>query len=174
MLCALVATFLALPSLFAGFFYDDYMQLAQLDGLTVPHGGPFDLYNFAGGGTETAQLIQHGPLPWWTSPAFRMHFWRPLSSAVITAEYAVFGHHAALFHAVSLLFQIALVLAVGALFRKALPSLWAPSLLLFAIDDAHWDGVGWIAAINCLLSLLGAVLALVAYRRYREEEWKPG
>ncbi len=171
-LCALgvlVATTLALPSLFVGFFYDDVMQLRQLDGMAAPHGGTFDLYNFAAGGAETEDLIAHGPLPWWTSPAFRMHFWRPLASAIIAAQYAIFGHRAVLFHAVSLLFQAALIVAVAALFRKTVPSLWVIGLFLFAIDDAHWDGVGWICAINCLLALLGGVLTSIAYRRYREE-----
>jgi len=174
LICVLAATLLALPSLFSGFFYDDYMQIAQLEGWSVPHGGTFDLYNFASGGKETAQLIEHGPLPWWTSPNFQMHFWRPLASAAIALQYFVFGHHAAFYHLVSLLLQGALIVAAGALFRRAVPSIWAFGLLLFAIDDAHWDAVGWIAAINGVLALLTSILSLLAYRRYREEEWKPG
>jgi hypothetical protein len=85
-----------------------------------------------------------------------MHFWRPLSSALIALQYAVFGEHAAAFHGVSLLIQIALILAVAALFRRVLPTLWPISLLLFAID-AHWDAVGWIAANNSMLALLVTV-----------------
>jgi len=170
----IVATLLALPAVFSDFYSDDSIQIAQLEGWAPPRGTTFDLFNFGSGGSETAELIQRGPLPWWTALDYRVHFFRPLSSAFLTLEHMVFGRGAMGYHLVSLLLQAALIAVVAALFRRTLPKLWALSLFLFAIDEAHAEAVGWIAANNSIISLGMSVLSIIAYLRYREDGWKPG
>ena len=45
-LCGLLGLLLILPSLTAGFFLDDYVQIAHLEGWSPAGPGPFDLFSF--------------------------------------------------------------------------------------------------------------------------------
>ena len=52
------------------FFGDDYIQLGSLEGTTEGFGaGPFDLYDFMDGSTESIQRkMESGPVPWFVHP----------------------------------------------------------------------------------------------------------
>src|SRR5450432_2154234 len=91
-LCVVLGVALVLPSLTAGFFLDDYLQIAQLEGWSRVPAHPLDLFAFTPrdrGATD--RLREAGVAPYFTAPGLRLAFLRPLSSALIWFDHALFG-----------------------------------------------------------------------------------
>jgi hypothetical protein len=172
---ALLGMVVALPSLFAGFFIDDYLHLLTLE-RKYDIAEPLDLFRFATGDPdETRRHIEDGPLPWFMWPHISLHFFRPLSSASMYFDSAVFGRIAPLFHLHSVLWYGALVLAAGLVFRKVL-SPWAAVIaaVLFALDEAHIIPAVWWSNRNALVAAAPALFGLWAHMCWREDGWRPG
>jgi hypothetical protein len=164
-----VALVLALPTLGMGFALDDNLHLLIFEG-KWPLGSPMDLFRFAGGDPEgMRRIVQEGPYPWWTLPELKIAFWRPLSSALETLDYRLFGRDALGYHLHSVAWYLAVVALFGALLRRWMPgSLAMLALLLFAVDDSHLLPVGWISNRNALVSTALALAGLWLHLEWRE------
>lgn len=167
-LCVVV---LASPALLADFYADDVVAVLRLEGL-VPDssGGPFRLYTFASGEPgQRERVVDHGPLPWWTSDGLRLSFFRPLSSALLAVDHALGGRNPLGYHVHSVVWYLAAVLAAGALLRRLLPEREAAvALLLFAVSPAHWMLATWPSARHVAVSGTFALLALLLHLRARQ------
>lgn len=150
------------PSLTSGFKGDDYVQSAMLNGTFPGPRSPLDLFSFvAGTPDDYRRLSEFGFVPWWGDPQLRLRMWRPLASALIAADFQVFGQRAWLFHVHSLLWFVLLLWAASrALFRWLPPSAASVSLLLFASAPCHTLPVGWLANRSTLLGCFFAFCAL--------------
>lgn len=169
-----LACFVAAPSLRAGLVLDDFAQRAFLKGDPVSRPW-WDLYNLVPGEpVEMQAFIERGPFPWFSVPDVKLHFFRPLSSALLVFDALVFGDSVWLAHLHSVLWYLALVVVAGALYRRLVPSVALLAALLFAIDDAHTMPVMWLANRNSMVALVFAWLGLWAHLRWREDGWKPG
>ncbi|MCB9795909.1 MAG: hypothetical protein H6741_24705 [Alphaproteobacteria bacterium] len=173
----IAAALVALSTLGVGFFLDDFFHLLLLggggEGLAA---GPMDLYRFTDGDpAHMRAMMNRGPYPWWSDPEVRIAFWRPLSSALANLDWRLFGAWAPGHHLHSVAWYLVLVGIVGLLFRRVAPARVASwGLLLFALDEAHAQAVGWIANRNALIAAVPAFLGLIAHLRWREEGWRPG
>jgi hypothetical protein len=170
-----IAGCLALPSAVLPRFGDDYAQLLAVEGSTSLYKGQFsryDLFVFANGVTaDVRSSVERGALPWWSHPSLKISFFRPLSSALMVADHALFGRGTVGPHLHSALWYLALVAVVGLLLRRALPgSLVLGSLLLFALDDAHSLPVMWLANRNALVAATLGFLGVHFHLRAREEQ----
>jgi hypothetical protein len=165
-----------LPSIAIGFFSDDYAILAEQKHAWLD--GPVwcDLYRFtASSDGGNVSLIERGYLPWWSAPALRFHFLRPLSSALLTADRALFGEVPLGWHLHSLAWWALLLLVVRALYRRLLPGAsGAVALAVFALSLAHIQPYGWIASRHMVVALAPAFLGVLAHLRHRQDGWKPG
>jgi hypothetical protein len=143
---AFAALLLTLPSFLVGFLTDDHAFRAMLH-----HGRPWwDLFRFPAG-------------PWWSASNFKLHFLRPLAGLSLALDDMLFGDHAAGYHLQSIVWYVALVLAVGLLYRRVLPGASGVfALLVFAFSHAHVMPYAWISARHLLVGALPAVLALYA------------
>ena len=170
-----LAAALWLPGLGGGFSRDDYALFAANEGPAHWSNTPLDLWNFFSGKPEEMRaLIHRGALPWFTLPELKEALWRPLASALFALEHAVMGRRAVGYHVTQMLWFLGVVAAVGFLLRRAVPgALGALALLLFVVDDAHWD----LVCLTCryqMVALIPATLGLLAHLRWREEGWAPG
>ncbi len=174
-LCAAAGLLLRLPALRAQLFFDDFIVVSMFRGELAPR-GPLGLEVFASGSpTEHAMLLDKGFVAWWVPPDFKVAPFRPLASLLIWLELAAFGPHAAALHAFGLIWWAALVASASLLFRRTLPrGAAAIALLLYCVAQAHAVPSIWIAAQSGWMATTGACLALWAYFRLREENWKPG
>jgi hypothetical protein len=87
-----VTLVLALPSLPAGFFADDYVLRDSLHGRTPFRPPWYDLYWFAPGTIDGNRVAEaHGQFAWWTAPAIKIHLFRPLASALLALDDRLFG-----------------------------------------------------------------------------------
>ncbi|WP_147332955.1 hypothetical protein [Archangium gephyra] len=168
-LSLLAALVLTLPTAWLGFMSDDYIHLLILEGFPAP-GTRWDLFRFAGGDpAELQRLMDEGPYPWWTLPELKLTFWRPLSSALVVMDHALFGRNAVGYHLHSLAWYLGMVALFGTLLRRLLPgAIGALALFLFAINGAHFMVAGWIANRNALVAAVPALFGLWMHLEWRE------
>jgi hypothetical protein len=155
---------LAVPSLWIGFYQDDYNLIAALRRGVRPF---YDLFRFATGNVRSNEaLIASGVYPFWIAPDFKLHLIRPLSSIVLSIDNAVFGNHPLGYHLHTLAWYAALLVGVSMLFRRVLPPASATlSLLVFALRASHTMSFAWISARHVLVAAVPSVFALLAYVR---------
>jgi hypothetical protein len=160
---------LRLPSLGAGFAFDDHVHQLVLAG--EPHATlrPWSLYDFGSPPGPGEPEYELGAFPWWTSPDLSVRFFRPLTSLSLALDHALFGQLALGYHATSLLLFGLLLTAAHALYRALGLSRLAAALALaiLALEDGGSTPVTWIANRNSLLEALCMCLALLALARRR-------
>jgi hypothetical protein len=159
-----------------GFYADDWALIATLEKRSPSQAPAYDLYRFGTGDAAAGQaMIVRGPWPWWTSPTLRLHLVRPLSSLLFALDHALFGLHAVGYHLHALLWWLSAVLAARALLRRMVaPTAAALALLLFVLDDAHVQPIGWISCRHVLVAAVPVLFGVVAHLRYRSEGWSAG
>lgn len=164
----LLGVLLHAPSLGGGFYADDHMHQLALDGKLPLK--PWALYDF-GGFDDWAHLQETvGGFPWWTSPDWKIRFFRPLSSALLWLDHSLWGGNAAAYHAVSLLWLAALLLGAQRLYRalglERGVALGAVALL--ASSQATLYPTDWIANRNSLSAavfIVAAAATLASHER---------
>jgi hypothetical protein len=166
---------LVLPSLWAGFFADDYLQIGQLEGWSANPVSPLDLYSFVPRDrARVAALVDLGA-PYFLAPNLELRFLRPLSSALMALDHAMWGRRPLPYHVHTLLWYAALLAVVGAIYRRAAPrSLALLAFLIFCLDDGHALSVTFIAARYAVISCALVWLGLGAHLRWRIHGWRPG
>jgi hypothetical protein len=168
-----LAVVLGLPSLFSPLFIDEYVQAVKWKAAGVVR---FlnDCFVFATPAGNQAEM-EHGYGAWWTAPDFKVAFWRPVSAATHAIDHALWPGNAVLMHVHTLLWFLALLLAVQALYRRFLaPGIATLALALYAWDDARGMVLSWIANRHALIAGLFGASVLVAHDKWRRDGWKPG
>ncbi len=181
-----VAVTLAAPSLTTGLSADDWLQHLVALGLRPFAGLPasrYDLFSFVGHDPrDTLRGIDAGELPWWTDPAVKLAFWRPLSSLTHVLDWTLWPDSPVAMHAQNLFWFALALIAVAIFYRRFFAAFaigaaaWAGGLatLLYAIDDAHGPAVGWIANRNAMVAIAFALPVMVLHDRWRREGWRAG
>jgi hypothetical protein len=163
------AGLLAMPSLAAKPYCDDALFVARLEGsLASPRAGPFSLYTLAVGGPENQSPF------WWTSPALRISFFRPLASALFALDHALFGRAAVPYHVHSILWFLAAVAIVALLLRRLLSErASALAAIVFAVASTHAMVESWPAARHVAIAGAFGFGALLLHIRARDESRPP-
>ena len=114
--------------------------------------------------------MESGELSWWAAPRLRWRFLRPLPALLHHLEFRLLGRGGlVLMHLESVLWMAAVAAAAAMLFRRMLAPSWIAGLaaVLYAIDDAHGFGVGWLASRCTLMGTFFAITSLIAHDRWR-------
>lgn len=130
-----------------------------------------ELHTFARTQDDVKKLKEYGTLPWWTCDSFKFSNWRPLDSFTHWLDYRLFPDSSAMMHTHNLLWFAAVIFLVTILYRKLMVPAWIAGLaaLLYLLDDSNYYPVMWIANRNLLLSLVFAILTLLAHHRWRQQ-----
>ena len=191
---ALLAVLASLPSLFVGFVNDDLNHRLVLEGRVPGRSGTwFGLYDFTSPSLPASALTRQGIFPWFTDPALALRFLRPLSSATLALDHALFGRNALIAHVHSLLWMAVLAGIVGRLFQRWFSAPAAlVSAVVFALSGVHAIPLSWLASRHTLVAAsFGALspeakpgtcsapersipLSLWGWVRLREDGYKPG
>jgi hypothetical protein len=174
-----LAVCLAVPSLFLGFYLDDYIlryAYSDLEGarrLYQVLAGGYSLAN--GNPAESHWQIEHGWAPWWIYPTLRMTMFRPLGLATHLLDARLWLSSAAAMRVHSLFWLALLVLATTRLYRGVLGTLVGGlAALLFAVDHTHGFEVGYICNRHALVAATFGILSLDQFVRSRAHAWKWG
>lgn len=161
---------------FASFMADDLMQLAVLERVTPCEWiGPLDLYDLADGVPAHTRAMQDaGAVPWFFDAHVTMAFFRPLTSALLAFDHAVWGLRPVGYRLDGALWFVVLVAAVGLVLRRGLPGpLGGLALLIFTIAGVH-GMLAWNATRHVVVGGALGMLALAAHVRARETRWRAG
>jgi hypothetical protein len=162
---------------FSSFMADDFMQLGVLEGVTpaADWTGRFDLYTIADGNPAHLRAMQDaGLFPWFAPPDFEMRFFRPLSSALLVLDHAVFGLHPRGYRLHGVAWALVLVAAVGAILCRALPGrVGLLASIVFVLSGTHAIFC-WTAARHVVVAAALGSAALAAHLRWREDGWRAG
>jgi hypothetical protein len=156
------------PSLFLGFYADDYgHRLAVVERNERIPMRPWSLYDFGARSDWDGYEGAESAFPWWTSPDWKVRFFRPLTSVTLWLDQSVWGKQALGYHATNLALYALLLVLVHRAFRALglAPRAALLGLLLFELSDASVIPVGWVANRNSVLEGLFAVAALVLVAR---------
>lgn len=192
-LLAASLTVLAWPS---GYQLDDvYHRMILRNELTLGNGNPLlDLFTFSRGDVARNQAdMATGFAPWWTSPGYRMNFFRPLAAATHWVDHHAWPNQIWLMHAQCSVWFAAAVVAIGYLFRRlfshaqdaeplrpphflriSLPAQWSAmaaaglATLVYALRDEHAIAIAWIANRNLLMGTFFGAVAWTCHSQWRE------
>ncbi len=94
--------------------------------------------------------------------------WRPLTAAIYTAEWNLFGLDATAWRSVNLAVHLSSLAVMYALVARVTrrPSVGAIAAIVFGVSGAHFDTVTYITALPHLLAtffLLSSLLAIISY-----------
>ncbi|MEW6430362.1 MAG: hypothetical protein AB1730_02535 [Myxococcota bacterium] len=164
----LLCTLVAIPGLRTGFVLDDWVHRGLISG-AFTHASPWNLFSFAPGDPERFwRLVENGPFPWFSLPELKIAFFRPLSSALVQLDVALFGDAPFPAHLHSLAWGLLLVAAAQRLYRKTIPGLAVVAIVLFAIDRSHALPMAWLANRNSVVATALAAWGLVGHLSWRE------
>jgi hypothetical protein len=158
--CIVVALALAMPSVADGFSSDDDILLPALEGNGVDAAPWYDLYYFAG--RRLQESIEQGILPWWSAPDLRLHLVRPLPSALLSLDHALFGRAAVGYHLHSLLWLGALLVLARKFFLSVLDRPAANlALAVFAFSPSFTLAARLVAARHILVTAVAVTAGLL-------------
>lgn len=175
-----IALVLVVPSLFSGFFIDEYIQAARWKTAFEEHHGIVDFLNncfvFGGGSPSVNRWeMENGIGAWWVAPEFKTAFWRPIAAATHAIDLSLWPGNAVLMHAHSIFWFLALLLALYTLYRRFLaPRVATLALAIYAWDDARGQVLSWIAKRNVLVAGVFGICAIIIYDKWRRDGWRPG
>jgi hypothetical protein len=173
----LLAALLGLAELpFAAFMADDFIQLGELEGVSpCTWLGPLQLYTISDGVPEHVRAMQDaGAFPWFFGTDFKMAFFRPLSSALLAVDHAVWGLWPVGYRLQGACWFIALVASLGLVLRRALPGpIGTLALIVFTISGIH-ASLFWNATRHIVIAGALGMIALAAHVHWRETGWRSG
>lgn len=156
---------LLVPTIFQDFIVDDPLVLSVIEDRYSERPNAFDIYSVLFPQLEQA---------WWISPDIESEFFRPLGSALLRFDYAVFGRWAPGWHLHSLLWKILFLVSLALLYERLDPKLGWLALLFFALDESFANTAGFISNRHALTAMTFSVFALWAHLKWREDGWRPG
>ncbi|HUI08145.1 MAG TPA: tetratricopeptide repeat protein [Verrucomicrobiae bacterium] len=97
--------------------------------------------------------------------------WMPVTWLARILEYQFFGLHAGPDHLVNLLFHIANIMLLFAVFNRMTGAPWRSAMVaaLFALHPLHVESVAWVTGLKDVLSMWLGMLTIWAYVRYVEQ-----
>ncbi len=173
-----LALVLALPSLAVPLVADEHLQMTTWRADHAGSGRSFldDCFVFASGDpAANRQAMEHGHGAWWTPSDFKVAFWRPLSAATFAIDLSLWPGNAVLMHVHTLVWFLALLVALDALYRRFLtPPIATLALALYAWDDARGGVLTWISNRTAIIAGFFGVCVLIAHDRWRRDGWRAG
>lgn len=176
---ALLVTLLSLPALTGGYQADDWGHQASIRqvGPWQQQPGPIsDFFKFLDGIPEhTAELRDHGMIPWWTPLDLKVSFWRPLTALSHIADHHLAPQVAWVAHLHSIIWMALLALLAAFFYRKVhgRGTVAGLAALVYAVDESHALPVAWLANRHALITGALGLVVLLLHMRWRQDRSAP-
>jgi hypothetical protein len=176
-----IALVLAAPTLWLGFYQDDFVGRYIYDDTLE---GAKDLFRAYTGGYGISNGVvadnhwqaEAGHAPWWIYPQLKLALFRPIGQFTHILDVRLWSSSAALWHLHTFAWLALLVVAMTRMYRSVMgASIGGVAALLFAVDHTHAFAVGYITNRHTIISALFGALTLLAHFRLRKTgEWPWG
>lgn len=156
------------PLVIGPFYLDDYRAVRLMTEYERGERPALRLYEFLADPQDAAEQRRAGTLPWWVADEMRFRYLRPMSNAVLYAQYKLFGKNPLGYRACSLLLYILCVWSVLGLCRAWLDDeiMARTAALIFTVASFNAVPATFIAAQCDLLALLFTVATMAAVTRF--------
>lgn len=178
---AVISIVLLTPSLFSGYYGDDFIHEALLSDrapISTPDDASlFGLFSFLDSSKQrTKELMNYSLVPWWVNQQFYFSFWRPLSEITHWIDHHLLGSIQWLMHLHSLIWYLLLLKVLFAVFNRVHHNrvIFGLAIALYAFDSSHGFAISWIANRNAILATLFGALSLLCYMKSSDDDWRPG
>jgi hypothetical protein len=119
-------------------------------------------------------VVKHGLTPAgvaWAFTGYHVSNWHPVTWLSHMADCSLFGLNAGAHHFVNVLFHAANAALLFVLLWRLTQRLWPSALVaaLFAWHPLHVESVAWISERKDVLSTFFALLAMLSYAKYAQE-----
>lgn len=175
-----IALILATPSLLSPLILDDHVIALKARAASQSGSGRMaflnDCFVFAkpestAGSTVPERLFG----AWWAPSGFRFAFWRPVAAVTNAIDQLLWRDSSLAMHLHTMAWFAALLVALGAFFRRCLPPRIAClALALYAWDDARGMVLAWVANRNALVAGVLGICALIAHDKWQRDDWRAG
>ncbi len=182
-----IAIVVSIPALFTGFGpMDDLRHRAKLVdpntlpdmlheiGLVPDNSGKLgtvlsEMHTINRTKSDFMKLRDYGTMHWWTQEDYRASNWRPVDSFTHWLDYRLWPDRTVLIHAHNVLWFAGIVLLVTLLYRRLIGPGWVAGLaaLMYVLDDSNYFPTLWLANRCLLVSLVFALLCVLAYHKWR-------
>jgi hypothetical protein len=172
---AILGAVLALGSLHVGLQFDDFYQRWVIQGspvFTDVGRKPLDAFSFADGDPQrNRRMMEIGLFAWWTDPALKAAFWRPMTVVTHMIDHWLWPGMPSLMHVQSIFWFAMMILSACLLYRRVMRSTVPAGIagLLFAFDHSHAIPAAWLANRNSILAGLFGILAIYAHVKSRRD-----
>lgn len=170
LLAALIAT-----TIFADMMADDYYIASRLqaDSIlpTINDASLFNAFTVSDGQADTNNyLVQHGLMPWWTSPEFRFQMLRPLAEISHWIDFRLWPRSIEAMHLHHILWVfLFLFVAYKFLLRFSdKPEIGMLAFVFYSISANHSQTFAWLASRNTLMAASFGIAALLFHVKSRE------
>lgn len=151
----------------SGFMFDDYAQQEMLKLIRNNQRG-MNMFNFITTPEEVSYYTQMTALPWWTSPKWRLKYFRPIATFSHLIDYSLWGNNPLPYHINNVIWYSLLVILIYGLyylFCKNLAMAFCGALV-FALEPCHYMTVRWLASRNDIICATFLVSSLICYLRF--------
>ncbi|HEX3771458.1 MAG TPA: hypothetical protein VHV30_11355 [Polyangiaceae bacterium] len=159
-----------LPTVWSGLAFDDLLHRLVVEGKMGPSLSRLDLFAFISPDpAQRAHFEELGIYPWWIGPHMQVSYWRPVAALTHFVDYSLWPRAAWLMHLENLAWYGALVVTVGAFYRRFVSVAWVAGFAAacYAFDQAHAYPVAWVANRNAIMAAFFGVVAVLAHDRWR-------
>ena len=154
----------------AGFVFDDYSQQGIL---TLIKSGEkeMNIFNFITTPEEVRYYTQVTSLPWWTSPKWRIKYFRPVATLSHFIDFSLWGSNPLPYHINNVIWYALLVVLLYVLYRSFCHhgAMAFCGALVFAVEPCHYLAVRWLANRNDIICATFLVLSFICYIRFCRE-----
>ena len=151
----------------SGFMFDDYPQQHMLK-LIKDNQREMNMFNFITSPEEVRKYTQMTVIPWWSSPKWRLKYFRPVATFSHLIDYALWGSNPLPYHINNVLWYSLLVILLYVFYQsfcnhRAMAFCGA---LVFAMEPCHYITVRWPASRNDIICATFLVLSFICYLHF--------
>ncbi|KPJ61732.1 MAG: hypothetical protein AMJ42_01060 [Deltaproteobacteria bacterium DG_8] len=151
----------------SGFMFDDYAQQEMLKRIKNNQ-REMNMFNFITTQEEVREYIEMTVIPWWTSPNWRVKYFRPVATFSHLIDYSLWGSNPIPYHINNVIWYAMLVVLLYLLYRSFCNhgAMAFCGALVFALEPCHYLTVRWPASRNDIICATFLVASFICYLHF--------
>ena len=151
----------------SGFMFDDYAQQEMLK-LIKNNQREMNIFYFTTTPEEVSYYARLTAIPWWTSPKWRLKYFRPVATFSHMIDYSLWGSNPLPYHVNNIIWYALLVVLLYLFYRSFCNhgAMAFCGALVYALEPCHYLTVRWPASRNDIICATFLVASFICYLRF--------